>query len=90
VKKKVEIRKLLCGPGAAVIFDEPTKVLAPQSCAAVFAYSRRRRLEGYANPFITTKLREVISPVPPIAYRDAEGRVGGGKRDEANWVHRGL
>ena len=60
-RQKVEILKLLMARARVLILDEPTKVLAPHEAEALFGVFRALKAEGYAIPFITHKLREVVA-----------------------------
>ena len=75
--QKVEILKLLLGRARVLIFDEPTKVLAPHEATALFQVFAALKAEGYAILFITHKLREVLACADRITVM-RQGRVQGG------------
>lgn len=75
--QKVEILKLLLGRARVLIFDEPTKVLAPHEVLALFRVFEALKAEGYAILFITHKLREVLACADRITVM-RQGRVQGG------------
>ncbi len=75
--QKVEILKLLLGQARVLIFDEPTKVLAPHEATALFRVFEALKAEGYAILFITHKLREVVACADRITVM-RQGRVQGG------------
>ncbi|MBV9191385.1 MAG: ABC transporter ATP-binding protein, partial [Betaproteobacteria bacterium] len=58
-QQKVEILKLLVSNARVLIFDEPTRVLAPHEVEGLFRVFDALKSEGYAILFITHKLREV-------------------------------
>ena len=76
-QQKVEILKLLLAQAQVLIFDEPTKVLAPHEASALFEVFRALRREGYAILFITHKLPEVLATADRITVL-RQGRVAGG------------
>jgi len=59
-QQKVEILKLLLANARVLIFDEPTRVLAPHELDAFFRVIGALKAEGYAILFITHKLRDVM------------------------------
>ena len=76
-RQKVEILKLLLARARVLIFDEPTKVLAPHEVTGLFEVFRALRAEGYAILFITHKLPEVMACADRITVL-RQGRVAGG------------
>jgi len=74
--QKVEILKLLLAQARVLIFDEPTKVLAPHEVVALFRVFAALKAEGYAILFITHKLREVLACADRITVM-RQGRVQG-------------
>lgn len=60
-QQKVEILKLLLSDNQILIFDEPTKVLAPTEVDGLFRIFNNLRKDGYAIIFITHKMREVLA-----------------------------
>jgi simple sugar transport system ATP-binding protein len=83
-RQKVEILKLLMAEARVLIFDEPTKVLAPHEVDALLRVFGALRAEGYAILFITHKLREVLACADRITVM-RQGRVAGRpSREEAD------
>ena len=76
-RQKVEILKLLLAEARILIFDEPTKVLAPHEVEGLFQVFAALKAEGYAILFITHKLREVVACADRITVL-RQGRVAGG------------
>ena len=76
-QQKVEILKLLLAEARVLLFDEPTKVLAPHEIEALFGIFGALRADGYALLFITHKLREVVRCADRITVL-RQGRVTGG------------
>lgn len=76
-RQKVEILKLLTAEARVLIFDEPTKVLAPHEVKALFRVFAALKAEGFAILFITHKLGEVIRCADRITVM-RQGRVAGG------------
>jgi simple sugar transport system ATP-binding protein len=60
-QQKVEVLKLLLADARVLIFDEPTRVLAPHEIEALFEVFANLRRDGYAVIFITHKLHEVLA-----------------------------
>jgi general nucleoside transport system ATP-binding protein len=88
-QQKVEILKLLLARARVLIFDEPTKVLAPHEVAALFRVFGGLKAEGYSIVFITHKLREVLACADRITvmrYGRVAGGFGPGEADEATLV----
>jgi ABC-type uncharacterized transport system ATPase subunit len=76
-QQKVEILKLLMARARVLIFDEPTKVLAPHEVGALFRVFEALKSRGYGILFITHKLREVLACADRITVM-RYGRVTGG------------
>ena len=76
-QQKVELLKLLLAQARVLIFDEPTKVLAPHEADALFRIFAALKAEGYAILFITHKLREVMACADRITVL-RQGAVTGG------------
>ena len=77
-QQKVEILKQVMGGARLIILDEPTKVLAPQERAVLFATVAEFRASGYGIVFITHKLNVGSDRRWPIASAScAKGRVVG-------------
>ncbi|MFW5940511.1 MAG: ABC transporter ATP-binding protein [Chloroflexota bacterium] len=60
-EQRVEILKLLYRDATVLIMDEPTAVLTPQECEALFGVLRTLAEQGHAIIFITHKLHEVMT-----------------------------
>jgi general nucleoside transport system ATP-binding protein len=60
-RQKVELLKLLLAEARALIFDEPTRSLAPHEIEGLFRVFANLRSDGYALIFITHKLQEVLA-----------------------------
>ena len=60
MQQKVEILKLLYTGADILILDEPTAVLLPQECEALFSIIRNMTKEGKGVIFISHKLDEII------------------------------
>ena len=59
-RQKVELLKLLLADAQVLIFDEPTRSLAPHEIEGLFRVFANLRRDGYALIFITHKLQEVL------------------------------
>jgi len=75
-RQKVEILKLLLAQARVLLFDEPTKVLAPHEAVALFRVFEALKAEGYSILFITHKLREVVTCADRMTVM-RQGRVTG-------------
>jgi simple sugar transport system ATP-binding protein len=75
-QQKVEILKQLVAGARVLILDEPTKVLAPQETAGLFATIAQMRADGLGVVLITHKLREVMACADRIVVM-RNGRVAG-------------
>jgi general nucleoside transport system ATP-binding protein len=73
-QQKVEILKQILAGARVLILDEPTKVLAPQECDALFRTIAGLRAEGFGIVLITHKLREVLACADRVAVM-RQGRV---------------
>jgi simple sugar transport system ATP-binding protein len=60
-RQKVELLKLLVAEARVLIFDEPTRSLAPHEIEGLFRVFANLRRDGYALIFITHKLQEVLA-----------------------------
>jgi simple sugar transport system ATP-binding protein len=60
-RQKVELLKLLLADARVLIFDEPTRSLAPHEIEGLFRVFANLRQDGYALIFITHKLQEVLA-----------------------------
>jgi len=75
-QQKVELLKLLLADARILIFDEPTRVLAPHEVEGLFRVFAALKTEGYAILFITHKLREVLRCADRITVM-RKGRITG-------------
>lgn len=75
-QQKVEVLKLLLADSRVLIFDEPTKVLAPHEVEGLFEVFAKLKQDGYAIVFITHKLREVLNCADRITIM-RKGQVAG-------------
>lgn len=75
-QQKVEILKQVLAGARVLILDEPTKVLAPQERAALFATIAELKAQGYGIVFITHKLAEVMEVADRISVMRL-GRITG-------------
>jgi general nucleoside transport system ATP-binding protein len=75
-QQKVEILKQLLAGARVLIFDEPTKVLAPQEAEGLFRSLADLRNEGYGLVYITHKLREVAACADRVVVM-RQGRIVG-------------
>jgi ABC-type uncharacterized transport system ATPase subunit len=75
-RQKVEVLKLLLAEAQILIFDEPTRSLAPPEISGLFGVFANLRRDGYAVVFITHKLKEVLSCADRITVM-RRGRVAG-------------
>jgi general nucleoside transport system ATP-binding protein len=75
-RQKVEILKLLLAGARILIFDEPTRVLAPQEVEELYGAFAELTSQGYAVLFITHKLHEVMRCADRITVM-GQGRVRG-------------
>jgi simple sugar transport system ATP-binding protein len=66
-QQKVEILKQVLAGARVLIFDEPTKVLAPQETEGLYRTMAEFRAQGFGVVFITHKLREVLDHADRIA-----------------------
>jgi len=80
-QQKVEILKLLLAEARVLVFDEPTKVLAPHEVRALVRVFGALKAEGYAILFITHKLREALACADRITVL-RQGRVAGRPRPD--------
>jgi len=83
-QQKVEILKLLLAHARVLIFDEPTKVLAPHEVAALFRVFEALKGEGYSILFITHKIREVLACADRISVMRHGKMVGSFVAGEAD------
>ena len=60
MQQKIEILKMLYTGADILILDEPTAVLLPQECEALFSIIRHMTQQGKGVIFISHKLDEVL------------------------------
>jgi general nucleoside transport system ATP-binding protein len=75
-QQKVEILKQVLAGAHVLILDEPTKVLAPQERAGLFATLFELRSRGYGIVLITHKLNEVMEAADRVSVM-RKGRIVG-------------
>jgi ABC-type uncharacterized transport system ATPase subunit len=75
-RQKVEALKLLLADARILIFDEPTRSLAPHEIEGLFQVFANLRKDGYSVVFITHKLKEVLACADRITVM-RRGRVAG-------------
>jgi simple sugar transport system ATP-binding protein len=75
-QQKIEILKQVLADARVLILDEPTKVLAPQEKAGLFATLSELRSRGYGIVLITHKLDEVMEAADRISVM-RKGRIAG-------------
>jgi len=75
-RQKVEVLKLLLADAQILIFDEPTRVLAPHEVEGLFRVFANLRRDRYAVVFITHKLKEVLACADRITVM-RRGQVAG-------------
>lgn len=76
MQQRAEILKLLYTGSNILIFDEPTAVLLPDECDALFETMRSLTAQGKGILFITHKLEEVLS-VSNVVTVLTRGRITG-------------
>ena len=76
MQQRTEILKMLYRDNEILIFDEPTAVLLPQECEALFAIIRHMTQQGKGVIFISHKLDEVLQISGRISVL-SHGRVTG-------------
>lgn len=76
MQQKIEILKMLYTGADILILDEPTAVLLPQECEALFAIIRHMTQQGKGVIFISHKLDEVLQISGRISVL-SHGRVSG-------------
>lgn len=76
MQQKIEILKMLYTGADILILDEPTAVLLPQECEALFAIIRHMTQQGKGVIFISHKLDEVLQISGRISVL-SHGRVTG-------------
>jgi general nucleoside transport system ATP-binding protein len=82
-RQKVEIVKLLLARARVLIFDEPTRSLAPHEVAGLLDVLATLKRDGYAVVFIAHKLSEVLAVADRITVMRRGRVVGSLSRAEA-------
>jgi simple sugar transport system ATP-binding protein len=82
-QQKVELIKLLLAEARVLIFDEPTRVLAPHEIENLMQVFRQLKADNYAVIFITHKLREAFASADRLTIMRRGKRVGTLMREEA-------
>src|SRR5437764_14482622 len=82
-RQKLEIVKLLLARARVLVFDEPTRSLAPHEVAALLDILTRLKRDGYAVVFIAHKLSEVLAVADRITVMRRGRVVGSLSRAEA-------
>jgi simple sugar transport system ATP-binding protein len=75
-RQKVEVLKLLLADARILVFDEPTRSLAPHEVEGLFQVFANLQRDGYAIVFITHKLKEVLACADRITVM-RKGKVAG-------------
>jgi simple sugar transport system ATP-binding protein len=75
-RQRVEIIKLLLADARILVFDEPTRSLAPHEIEGLFRVFETLRADGYAVVFIAHRLREVLGAADRITVM-RRGRIAG-------------
>jgi general nucleoside transport system ATP-binding protein len=83
-QQKIELIKLLLADARVLIFDEPTRVLAPHEIENLMQVFRQLKVDQYAVLFITHKLREALASADRLSVMRRGKLVGTLTRAEAN------
>jgi ABC-type uncharacterized transport system ATPase subunit len=83
-QQKIELIKLLLADARVLIFDEPTRVLAPHEIENLMQVFRQLKAHNYAVLFITHKLREAFASADRLSVMRRGKLVGALMRAEAN------
>jgi general nucleoside transport system ATP-binding protein len=75
-RQKVELLKLILADAQLLIFDEPTRSLAPHEIEGLFRVFANLRRDGYALVFIAHKLQEVMAVAERVTVM-RRGRIVG-------------
>jgi ABC-type uncharacterized transport system ATPase subunit len=82
-QQKVELIKLLLAEARVLIFDEPTRVLAPREIESLLQIFRQLKAANYAVIFITHKLREALGSADKLSVMRRGKLMGTLMKDEA-------
>jgi ABC-type uncharacterized transport system ATPase subunit len=83
-QQKIELIKLLLADARVLIFDEPTRVLAPHEIENLMQVFGQLKSDGYAVLFITHKLREAFASADRLSVMRRGKLVGTLTRAEAD------
>jgi simple sugar transport system ATP-binding protein len=83
-QQKVELIKLLLTDARVLIFDEPTRVLAPHEIENLMQVFRQLKANQYSVIFITHKLREAFASADRLSIMRRGKLVGTLQRGEAD------
>ena len=86
MQQKIEILKLLYTGAEILILDEPTAVLLPQECEALFEMIREMAAQGKGVIFISHKLGEVLRVshrISVLSHGKVTGEVDTAQADQA-------
>jgi general nucleoside transport system ATP-binding protein len=83
-QQKIELIKLLLANARVLIFDEPTRVLAPHEIENLMHVFRQLKADNYAVLFITHKLREAFASADRLTVMRRGARIGTLMRAEAD------
>jgi ABC-type uncharacterized transport system ATPase subunit len=75
-QQKIELIKLLLADARVLIFDEPTRVLAPHEIENLMQIFRQLKADNYAVLFITHKLREAFASADRLSVMRRGALVG--------------
>jgi simple sugar transport system ATP-binding protein len=83
-QQKIELIKLLLASARVLIFDEPTRVLAPHEIENLMQVFRQLKADNYSVLFITHKLREAFACADRLSIMRRGTLVGTLMREDAN------
>jgi simple sugar transport system ATP-binding protein len=83
-QQKVELIKLLLAEARVLIFDEPTRVLAPHEIENLMQVFRQLKSNQHSVIFITHKLREAFASADRLSIMRRGKLVGTLKKDDAD------
>jgi len=83
-QQKIELIKLLLADARVLIFDEPTRVLAPHEIEGLMQVFRQLKSDNYSVLFITHKLREAFASADRLTVMRRGARIGTLMRSEAD------
>src|SRR5579883_2490533 len=83
-QQKIELIKLLLAEARVLIFDEPTRVLAPHEIENLLRVFGQLKADNHAVLFITHKLREAFASADRLSIMRRARLAGTLKREEAD------